>query len=110
MLVDCKNKESVVTEGDIDKLIRDARERSLPVAVLVTRPIFSVAHPDHTARFRAVAVAPTVSCCPSSEHSFLSVEPRPAPSSRPLTLQGLITGGSGRTVILGATCYQSGLT
>jgi hypothetical protein len=37
MLVDCKNKESAVTEGDIDKLIRDARERSLPVAVLVAR-------------------------------------------------------------------------
>jgi hypothetical protein len=34
MLVD--NKAST-TEGDIDKLVRDAKERSIPVAVLVTR-------------------------------------------------------------------------
>jgi len=37
ILVDCKNKESGVNEGDIQKLIRDARERSTSVAVLVAR-------------------------------------------------------------------------
>jgi len=36
MLVDNKDK-AVVGENDIDKLIRDARERSIPVAVLVAR-------------------------------------------------------------------------
>jgi hypothetical protein len=36
MLVDNKDKAST-TEGDIDKLVRDAKERSIPVAVLVTR-------------------------------------------------------------------------
>jgi hypothetical protein len=37
ILVDNKDKESVITEGDIDKLVRDARLRSIPVAALVTR-------------------------------------------------------------------------
>ena len=37
ILIDCKNKESCVREGDIDKLVRDAKERSTPVAVLVAR-------------------------------------------------------------------------
>jgi DNA repair exonuclease SbcCD ATPase subunit len=36
MLVDNKDK-TVVGENDIDKLVRDARERSIPVAVLVAR-------------------------------------------------------------------------
>jgi len=36
MLLDNKDKASVV-ESDLDKLVRDAKERSLPVAVLVTR-------------------------------------------------------------------------
>jgi hypothetical protein len=36
MLVDNKDK-SVVCESDVDKLVRDAKERSTPVAVLVTR-------------------------------------------------------------------------
>jgi len=36
MLLDNKDKTSVV-ESDVDKLVRDAKERSLPVAVLVTR-------------------------------------------------------------------------
>lgn len=36
MLIDNKDK-AVVGESDIDKLVRDARERSIPVAVLVTR-------------------------------------------------------------------------
>jgi hypothetical protein len=36
MLIDNKDK-AVVGENDIDKLVRDARERSIPVAVLVTR-------------------------------------------------------------------------
>ena len=36
MLVDNKDK-AIVGENDIDKLVRDARERSIPVAVLVAR-------------------------------------------------------------------------
>ena len=36
MLVDNKDK-AVVAECDLDKLVRDARERSIPVAILVTR-------------------------------------------------------------------------
>ena len=37
LLVDNKDKSSVVTEGDVDKLIRDAKEREIAVAVLVTK-------------------------------------------------------------------------
>jgi hypothetical protein len=51
MLVDCKNKESVVTEGDIGKLIRDARERSLPVAVLVAREETQLRQSDRERRW-----------------------------------------------------------
>jgi hypothetical protein len=36
MLIDNKDK-AIVGENDIDKLVRDARERSIPVGVLVTR-------------------------------------------------------------------------
>ncbi len=36
MLIDNKDK-AIVGENDIDKLVRDARERSIPVAVLVAR-------------------------------------------------------------------------
>ena len=36
LLVDNKNKDAV-TESDITKLVRDAKERSIPVAILVTR-------------------------------------------------------------------------
>jgi hypothetical protein len=36
ILVDNKYK-ALVVEGDLDKLVRDARERSIPVAILVTR-------------------------------------------------------------------------
>jgi hypothetical protein len=36
LLVDNKNKDAV-TEGDITKLVRDAKERSIPVGILVTR-------------------------------------------------------------------------
>jgi hypothetical protein len=36
LLVDNKNKDAV-TENDIVKLVRDAKERSIPVAILVTR-------------------------------------------------------------------------
>jgi hypothetical protein len=37
ILVDNKDKESLITEGDIDKLVRDARVRSISIAALVTR-------------------------------------------------------------------------
>lgn len=36
ILIDNKDK-SVVAESDIDKLIRDSRERSIPIAALVAR-------------------------------------------------------------------------
>lgn len=36
MLIDNKNK-SIIAEADLDKLVRDAKERSTPVAILVTR-------------------------------------------------------------------------
>jgi hypothetical protein len=36
LLVDNKNKDAVA-EGDITKLVRDAKERSIPVGILVTR-------------------------------------------------------------------------
>lgn len=36
MVLDNKDKDSIV-EGDIEKLIRDAKERSTPVAIVVTR-------------------------------------------------------------------------
>jgi len=36
MVVDNKDK-SIISESDIDKLVRDARERSIPLAVLVAR-------------------------------------------------------------------------
>jgi hypothetical protein len=36
MLIDCKDK-TVICETDISKLVRDSKERSLPVAILVAR-------------------------------------------------------------------------
>src|SRR6202042_2052384 len=36
MLVDCKNK-TAISEADISKLVRDSKERSIPVAIVVTR-------------------------------------------------------------------------
>ena len=51
MVVDNKDKESLVTEGDIDKLVRDAKERSTPVAVLVTRDENQLRQLDKEARW-----------------------------------------------------------
>jgi ribosomal protein S13 len=50
MLVDNKDKAST-TEGDIDKLVRDARERSILVAVLVTRDESQLRHIDKEERW-----------------------------------------------------------
>lgn len=36
MLIDCKDK-SAITEADVTKLVRDSKERSIPVAILVAR-------------------------------------------------------------------------
>jgi len=36
MLIDCKDK-SAITEADMTKLVRDSKERSIPVAILVAR-------------------------------------------------------------------------
>lgn len=51
MLVDNKNKSSVVGENDIDKLVRDASERAIPVAVLVARTEDQLRQADRERRF-----------------------------------------------------------
>ena len=50
MLIDNKDK-AVVGENDIDKLVRDARERSIPVAVLVARSDDQLRQTDREARW-----------------------------------------------------------
>ena len=50
MLVDNKDK-TVVTESDIDKLVRDAKERSTPVAALVARYESQLRQTDRGARW-----------------------------------------------------------
>ncbi|PYV62973.1 MAG: hypothetical protein DMG97_38985 [Acidobacteria bacterium] len=50
MLVDNKDK-TVVTESDIDKLVRDAKERSTPVAALVARDESQLRQTDRGARW-----------------------------------------------------------
>ena len=50
ILIDNKDK-SVISEGDIDKLVRDARERSLPVAALVARDENQLRQADRASRW-----------------------------------------------------------
>jgi hypothetical protein len=50
ILIDNKDK-SVIAESDIDKLVRDARERSIPVAVLVTREEAQLRQVDRECRW-----------------------------------------------------------
>jgi hypothetical protein len=50
MLVDNKDK-TVVAESDIDKLVRDAKERSTPIAILVTRDEQQLRQVDKEARW-----------------------------------------------------------
>ena len=50
MLVDNKDK-TVVTESDIDKLVRDAKERSTPIAALVAREETQLRQTDRDARW-----------------------------------------------------------
>ena len=50
MVVDNKDK-ATVTEADVRKLVRDARERKLPVAVLVTREESQLRHVDRQCRW-----------------------------------------------------------
>ena len=50
MVVDNKDK-ATVAEADIRKLVRDARERKLPVAVLVTREESQLRHIDRQCRW-----------------------------------------------------------
>ena len=50
ILVDNKNKE-MVAEGDIDKLVHDAKERSLPIAFLVTRDESQLRQVDRECRW-----------------------------------------------------------
>jgi hypothetical protein len=53
MVVDNKDK-ATVAEADIRKLVRDARERKLPVAVLVTREESQLRHVDRQGRWGQV--------------------------------------------------------
>src|ERR1035438_6140941 len=50
MLIDNKDK-ATVAEADVRKLVRDARERKLPVAVLVTREESQLRHADRQCRW-----------------------------------------------------------
>jgi hypothetical protein len=50
MVIDNKDK-ATVAESDIRKLVRDARERKLPVAVLVTREESQLRHVDRQCRW-----------------------------------------------------------
>jgi hypothetical protein len=51
ILVDNKDK-SVIAENDIDKLVRDCKERSIPVAALITREESQLRQVDREARWR----------------------------------------------------------
>jgi hypothetical protein len=53
ILIDNKDKDSLVTDGDIEKLIRDARTRSIPVAALVTRNDSQLRQVDRELRWSA---------------------------------------------------------
>jgi hypothetical protein len=50
MVIDNKEKASV-TEADVRKLVRDARERKLAVAALVTRDESQLRHADRQSRW-----------------------------------------------------------
>ena len=50
MVIDNKDK-SIVTEADVRKLVRDAKERKLAVAVLVTREESQLRHVDRQCRW-----------------------------------------------------------
>jgi len=50
ILIDNKDK-ATIAEGDIDKLVRDARERSIPVAALVARSEDQLRQTDREARW-----------------------------------------------------------
>jgi DNA repair exonuclease SbcCD ATPase subunit len=50
MVIDNKDK-ATVAEADVKKLVRDARERKLPVAVLVTREESQLRHVDRQCRW-----------------------------------------------------------
>ena len=50
ILIDCKNK-LVIAESDIEKLVRDARERSIAIAALVTREESQLRQVDRESRW-----------------------------------------------------------
>ena len=50
ILIDCKDK-LVIAENDIDKLVRDAKERSIPVAALVSREEAQLRQVDRESRW-----------------------------------------------------------
>ncbi|HWY53602.1 MAG TPA: hypothetical protein VNZ03_04020 [Terriglobales bacterium] len=51
ILIDCKDK-SAVAESDIEKLVRDAKERSIRVATLITREESQLRQVDRETRWR----------------------------------------------------------
>src|ERR1700751_5957427 len=51
ILIDCKDK-SAVAESDIEKLVRDAKERSIRVATLITREESQLRQADREGRWR----------------------------------------------------------
>jgi predicted nuclease with TOPRIM domain len=51
MVVDTKNKDSGVTEADIKKLIRDAKERNIAVGIIVARDVSQLRQLDRDYRW-----------------------------------------------------------
>ena len=51
MVVDTKDKESGVTEADIKKLIRDAKERSIAVGIIVAKDVSQLRQLDRDCRW-----------------------------------------------------------
>ena len=51
MVVDTKNKDSGVTEADIKKLIRDAKERNIAVGIIVAKDVSQLRQLDRECRW-----------------------------------------------------------
>src|ERR1035438_7412821 len=51
MVVDTKNKDSGVTEADIKKLIRDAKERDIAVGIIVAKDMSQLRRLDRECRW-----------------------------------------------------------
>ena len=51
MLLDNKDKAAVVTESDLDKLVRDAKERNVAVGIIVAKDESQLRQVDHECRW-----------------------------------------------------------